>query len=175
VPVDMVVGKENAGWKLITLQLNHERIGLAAFSNFAVGLYHQIVDWARETESEDGRPVADKPWVQMALAEAFALLEAMKVVNWRMAWELEYATPDPARSSAAKVFSTEAVLDVYRLFLEVLGSVGTVKEGSKGAVLQGNVEHEVRLATVNTFGGGVNEIQRELVAMLGLRMPRAAR
>ena len=109
------------------------------------------------------------------MAEAYALLEAMKVTNWKMAWGLEAGEPDPAQSSAAKILGTEAVIEVFRLLLEVLGSVGTLKEGSPGAALQGHIEHEIRLATINTFGGGVNEVQRELVAMLGLQMPRAPR
>ncbi|MCP4037735.1 MAG: acyl-CoA dehydrogenase [bacterium] len=175
VPVDMVVGKENLGWKLITLQLNHERVGLAAFSNSAIRLLNDVIDWTRDAEAEDGGRVADKPWVQMALAEAYALLEAMKVTNWKMAWSLEAGDPDPAQSSAAKVLGTEAALEVYRLLLDVLGSAGILKEGSPGAVIKGQLEHDLRLATVNTYGGGVNEVQRELVAMLGLRMPRAPR
>ncbi|MCP5043694.1 MAG: acyl-CoA dehydrogenase [bacterium] len=175
VPVDMVVGKENLGWKLITLQLNHERVGLAAFSNSAIRLLNDVIDWTRDAEAEDGGRVADKPWVQMALAEAYALLEAMKVTNWKMAWSLEAGDPDPAQSSAAKVLGTEAALEVYRLLLDVLGSAGILKGGSPGAVIKGQLEHDLRLATVNTYGGGVNEVQRELVAMLGLRMPRAPR
>lgn len=175
VPANMVVGEVNLGWKLITLQLNHERVGLAAFSVAAIPLLHHTIDWAKSTTDETGGRVADKPWVQMALAEAYALLEAMKLSTWKMTWSLEAGAPDPAQSSAAKVLGTEAVLDVFRLLLEVLGSVGTLKVGSPGAVLQGHIEHEVRLATVNTFGGGVNEVQRELVAMLGLNMPRAPR
>ena len=175
VPKDMVVGEVNGGWRLITLQLNHERIGLAAFSNLAMRLFNEILDWAKKTEGDDGGMVADQPWVQMSLAEAFCLLDAMKVMNWKMAWELERGSPDPSKSSAVKVFGTESALQVYRLLLEVLGAVGTLREESTGALLSGQVEHEARLATVNTFGGGVNEIQRELVAMLGLGMPRAMR
>lgn len=175
VPAEMLVGEENMGWKLITLQLNHERVGLAAYSNGAVRLLHEAIDWARETEDESGGRLADKAWVQIALAEAYCLLEAMKVTNWKMAWGLEAGEPDPAQSSAAKILATEAVIEVLRLLLEVLGSAGALKAGSPGAVLHGHVEHEIRLATINTFGGGVNEVQRELVAMLGLGMPRAPR
>jgi alkylation response protein AidB-like acyl-CoA dehydrogenase len=175
VPAEMVVGEENLGWKLITLQLNHERIGLAAFSNGAIRLLHEAIDWAKATEDETGGRVADKPWVQSSLAEAYSLLEAMKVMNWKMAWGLEAGEPDAAQASAAKVLGTEAVIEVYRLLLEVLGSAGTLKGDSAGAILRGHIEHEVRLSTINTFGGGVNEVQRELVAMLGLRMPRAPR
>ena len=175
VPAEMVVGEVNLGWKLITLQLNHERVGLAAFSNAAIRLLHETIDWARDTKEETGERVADKPWVQMALAEAYSLLEAMKVTNWNTAAGLETGDLDPAHASAAKVLATESVVDVFRLLIEVLGSSGTLKEGSPGAALHGHLEHEVRLATVNTFGGGVNEVQREIIAMAGLRMPRGRR
>ena len=175
VPVDMLVGKENAGWKLITLQLNHERIGLAAFSGLAHKLFDDVTDWARKTEDPDGRPVAGTPWVQTCLAEVYARLEAMKVMNWRMAWELERGEVNPARASAAKVYSTETLIEVYQRLLEVLGAAGTIKDGSPGALIAGLVEREWRHSQINTFGGGVNEIQREIIAMVGLGMPRVPR
>ncbi|MCH2171343.1 acyl-CoA dehydrogenase family protein [Myxococcota bacterium] len=175
VPTEMLVGKENGGWRLITLQLNHERVGLSAFGNAALLCLGDTIRWAKETPDENGDPVAEKPWVQMALGEAFALVEALKITNWKMAWEIEQGDPDPARSSAAKIFGTEVVIDIYRLLLEVLGAIGPLRGGSPGAALQGRIEQEVRGATINTFGGGVNEIQREIVAMLGLQLPRAPR
>lgn len=175
VPADMLVGVENGGWRLITLQLNHERIGIAAFSNAATRCLHDVIAWAKTTPAEDGGTVSDKPWVQMALAEAYARLEAMKVMNWNMAWGLEHGEPDPAKSSAAKVYGTEIVIDVYRLLMEVLGAVGPLKANSPGAAAGGRIEEEIRTATINTFGGGVNEIQREIIAMLGLQLPRAPR
>jgi alkylation response protein AidB-like acyl-CoA dehydrogenase len=111
----------------------------------------------------------------MALGEAYALLDALKVMNWRMGWELEQGRLDPAHASAVKVYASEALIDVYRLLLDVLGVVGTLRAGSPGAVIAGQIEQESRGCQINTFGGGVNEIQREIVAMLGLRLPRAPR
>jgi len=175
VPVEMRVGDENAGWKLITLQLNHERVGLAAFSGYGGKLLDDTVEWACKTSAADGRPVADQPWVQACLGEAYARVEAMKVMNWRMAWQMEQGDPSPVLSSASKVFSTETLIEVYRLLLEVLGMPGVVKADSPGAQLQGEVEREWRMCQINTYGGGVNEVQREIVAMMGLELPRAPR
>jgi hypothetical protein len=175
VPVEMLVGKENGGWRLITLQLNHERIGLAAFGNAALRAFDDVLAWARATRAEDGRAVAEKAWVQSALAEAWARLEAMKVLNWRMTWEIGRGEPSPAGSSAAKIYGTEAVIEIYRLLFEVLGAAGSLQRGSPGAVLRGQIEAECRTSLINTFGGGVNEIQREIVAQLGLGMPRSPR
>ncbi len=103
------------------LQLNHERIGLAGFGASALQRYDEVLAWARETTDENGLPVAEKPWVQIALAEAWARLEASKVWNWRIAWELEQGRLEPARASAAKVYSSETLIEVYRLLLDVLG------------------------------------------------------
>ena len=175
VPVDMRVGEENAGWKLITLQLNHERVGLAAFSGYGGKLIDDTVEWACKTSAADGRPVAEEPWVQACLGEAYARFEAMKVMNWRMAWQMEQGDPSPVLSSASKVFSTETLIEVYRLLLEVLGMPGIVKADSPGAQLRGDLEREWRMCQINTYGGGVNEVQREIVAMMGLGLPRAPR
>ena len=175
VPAALRVGAENEGWKLITLQLNHERIGLAAWGGVALRLLDDAIQWARETEADDGRPLAEQPWAQMALAEAYARLEALKLLNWRMAWELGEGRLDPARASAVKVYGSETLIEVYRLLLEVLGPVGALQEGSPGAALHGEIEREWRGCQINTFGGGVNEIQREIVAGFGLGLPRGRR
>jgi alkylation response protein AidB-like acyl-CoA dehydrogenase len=175
VPESRIVGGVNSGWRLITTQLNHERIGLAAYGSVALKHQADVVEWARETTAEDGRPVAEKPWVQMALGESQARLEAMKVLNWRMAWDLEQGRLDPAGASAVKVYGSETLIEVYRLLLEVLGCAGALRSESPGALLQGEIEQHYRGCQINTFGGGVNEIQREIIAMAGLRMPRAPR
>ena len=57
----------------------------------------------------------------------------------------------------------------------MLGEAGALQTGSPGAVLRGQIEVDWRGCQINTFGGGVNEIQREIVAMLGLGLPRAPR
>ena len=175
VPESNIVGGLNGGWRLITTQLNHERVGLAAFGALSLKHFDDVVAWASTTESEDGQRVSDRPWVQMALAEAKARLEAMKLMNWRMAWQLEQGQLDPAQASAVKVYGTETVVEVYRLLLDVVGSAGSIVAGSPGAVLLGELEVNHRSCQINTFGGGVNEIQREIVSMAGLGMPRVPR
>ena len=175
VPKGNVVGEVNAGWRLITTQLNHERVGLAAMGGPAHRLWDEVADWCRTTDSGDGGPMIDVPWVQMDLARAHARLEAMKLLNWRMAAALDAGALEPADSSAVKVDGTETLVDVYRTLLGVLGAAGYLPSGSPGAVLQGDVERAGRAAQINTFGGGVNEVQREIIASAGLGMARRAR
>ncbi len=175
VPKESIVGGLNGGWKLITSQLNHERVGLAAFGSAAYARTEKVIDWAKETDTPDGQKVIDLSWVQSNLAEVYARIEAMKLLNWRMTSQLESGFVNPADASAVKVYGTEVVLEVYRLLQEIVGPSALVYGSSPAAQIDGEIEHEARVATINTFGGGVNEIQREIVSMAGLRMPRVPR
>ena len=169
VPVSNLVGRENEGWRMITTQLNHERVGLAALGGLTHRLYDDVVAWARDSGA------IDIAWVQLDLARVHARLEAMKLLNWRMASDIAADRLNPADSSAVKVYGTETLIEVYRTLLAVLGPAGYVRAGSPGAVLRGEVERASRAAQINTFGGGVNEVQREIVASVGLKMKRQAR
>jgi alkylation response protein AidB-like acyl-CoA dehydrogenase len=175
VPAANRIGTENEGWRMITTQLNHERVGLAAMGGLADRLWGEVEGWARLTPGPGGGRVIDIPWVQMDLARSYARMEAMKLLNWRMASTLDAGNLGAADSSAVKVYGTECLIDIYRTLLGILGPVGYLREGSPGAALQGRLERAARAAQINTFGGGVNEVQREIVAAAGLGMVRQAR
>lgn len=119
--------------------------------------------------------MVDEPWVQQSLAKVYAELEALKVMNWHSAWLIDQGTPGMAESSAVKVFGTEVVIDCYRLLHEITAQAGLVRSGEKGALFGGLLESAYRMAMVNTFGGGVNEVQRDIIAAAGLKLPRARR
>ncbi|MBT4522866.1 MAG: acyl-CoA dehydrogenase, partial [Halieaceae bacterium] len=171
----MVVGEVNGGWKLITTQLNHERMGLGAMALEGLRSIDEVIRYASEPRGPGEERLIDLPWVRNNLAEAQALLAAMKVMNWRMAWEADRGPLMPAPASSVKVFCSENNIRVHQLLLEVLGAEGLLQAGSEGAVLRGKLEKGYKSITVMTFGGGVNEIQRELIAMFGLDMPRPMR
>jgi hypothetical protein len=174
VPVSARVGRENEGWKLITTQLNHERVALSVpgpIDRFV----EETTAWARETKATDGRRVIDAPWVQVNLARARAHVEVLRLMTWRQAWNIDQGKLDPAESSTVKVFGSESFIRIYGWLLEVLGQEGYLKDGSPGARLRGRVERYYRTSIVLTFGGGTNEVQRDIIAMTGLGMPRAPR
>ena len=174
IPVGNRVGAENEGWNLIVNQLNHERVAL-----FNVGpverLLHQVIDWARETKLADGARVIDREWVRVSLARVHAKLDVLKLMNWRQAWAMTQGTLHPAEASTVKVFGSEFYIEAYRLLLEVLGQIGYVRDGSPEAVLQGRLERMYRTMLILTFGGGTNEVQRDIIAMAGLGMPHYKR
>ena len=169
VPRDAVVGELHGGWKLITGQLNHERVGLAAVSALAFRLWDETAAWVKE------QGLQDVPWIQEDLASSYALLEAQKLLTWRMAAAVGDNTLGPADSSSVKVFGTESTIQIYRKLLGIVGAGGYLSPGSPGAVLQGDLERAGRQAQINTFGGGVNEVMREILATAGLGMKRSAR
>jgi len=177
VPKENVIGEINGGWKLITMQLNHERVGLAALSGLTERLLDDVTTWCRVTPSGAGndQKMIDVPWVQADLAKSHALLDAIRLMTWKLAKAVSDNTLGPAEASGVKVFGTEKAVEVYRILQGILGPVSHLREGSQGAVIHGEVERAARAAQINTFGGGVNEIQRELVATAGLGLVRSTR
>lgn len=172
VPADMLVGELNGGWKLITAQLNHERLGLGSWSDKVAGLFRRVYLWAK-TPDEQGRRAVDHGWVRSQLAECYSRLEAMRLINFRIAAELERGQMSPALASTTKVYGAESSIEILRKLSEIVGANGLIREGSAASLLEGELDYEVRASVTLTFGGGTNEIQRELIAQFGLGMPRA--
>lgn len=170
VPVSSLVGEENAGWKLVTNQLNHERVALVSAQPIFLAL-GEVREWAQNTKDAHGNRIIDSQWVQLNLARVHAKAEVLKLINWELASATD-AAPSPADASAAKVFGTELATEAYRLLMEVLGTAATVRQDSPGALLRGRVERMHRACLILTFGGGTNEVQRDIIGMVALGLPR---
>ena len=175
VPAENLVGGEDNGWTLITNQLNHERVTICS-SGLVEQPYREVRRWAQETKLADGRRVIDQEWVQTNLARVHAGLEFLRLMNWKVAWMATEGQPlDVAQASAVKVFGTEFYLEAFRLLMEVLGPVAYLRRGSPQSILKSRLERNYRSLIILTFGGGTNEIQRDLIGMFGLGLPRASR
>ena len=170
VPADMVVGEVDGGWKMLTTQLNHERVMLAP-SGRPGGYYDELADWARGTGA-DGVRHLDRPEVRRGLAEIFAIVRLNELLNWQVSATGD--NPSMGDSAASKVFSTEKIQHVGRIVEELLGRFGDPTDPDTAA-LQRWFDMMNKRNVVITFGGGVNEVMRELVCMGGLGMPRTAR
>ncbi|MBB1153700.1 MULTISPECIES: acyl-CoA dehydrogenase family protein [Amycolatopsis] len=164
VPVTSRVAEENAGWPLITNQLNHERVALTSAAPVRKALA-DVVEWAR------AESLTDREWVRTHLARVHACAEYLKLRNWKIAWAAAASELGPAEASATKVYGTEMAIEAYRLLMEVVGAAAVVRDGSPGAVLAGRLERLHRSALILTFGGGTNEVQRDIVAATALGQP----
>ena len=167
-------GGENNGWSLITNQLNHERVTLCS-PGIVERVLSDVRAWAQQTKLPDGRRVIDQEWVQEHLARVHAELEFLRLINWKVAWQATQGQLDVADASSIKVFGTEFYLRAFRLLMEVIGQAGYLKRGSPAAVIAGRLEMYARSLIILTFGGGTNEIQRDLIAIFGLGLPRSLR
>ncbi|MGW2006800.1 acyl-CoA dehydrogenase family protein [Streptomyces nigrescens] len=175
VPAGNLVGAENAGWQLITNQLNHERVALAAIGMQAEDAFEAALAYARTPDRETGERPADRPWVRSRLAEAHARLAATRLLNWRLVGDVGAGTLSPGDASGVKFAGTESTVEVYRMCQEVAGDAALVRAGSPGGFGDGELERMNRAAQINTFGGGVSEVQREIVATMRLGMRRGRR
>ena len=170
VPVTMRVGEENAGWRLITAQLNHERVMLGPSGRIGV-LHRRVRDWAARQAGPDGRPLLEQPDVRSALARASAAERVNELLNWQVAVT---ETVDIADASVTKVFGSEQVQQIGTELAEIVSRHGDLAE-QQTADLARWLDVQNKRNTVMTFGGGVNEVQRELIAMAGLKLPRVPR
>jgi 3-oxo-4-pregnene-20-carboxyl-CoA dehydrogenase beta subunit len=170
VPVTMRVGEQNAGWRLVTTQLNHERVMLGPAGRVAA-LHDRVRSWAAGQAAPDGRPLLSRPDVRRALAEAHAVLRINELLNWQVAVA---PAVDVADASATKVFSSERLQRLGQRLEDIVGRYGDPADPAT-AELAHWLDIQAKRNTVLTFGGGVNEIQRELIATAGLGLPRVPR
>jgi 3-oxocholest-4-en-26-oyl-CoA dehydrogenase alpha subunit len=171
VPEDAVVYGVNRGWDLIVNQLNYERVSLGP-PGMVERVFDEVIAWTQDTKLADGRRVADQEWVQLNLARVHAKLELVKLINWKVA---AAGGANPADASATKVFATEFYTEAYRLLMEVLGPAAYLTRASTSAALAGRLERAFQGCLILTFGGGVNEVQRDLIALFGAGLPRVPR
>ncbi|MFG2521163.1 acyl-CoA dehydrogenase family protein [Streptomyces sp. NPDC048527] len=195
VPASNLVGEENGGWGLITNQLNHERVALAAIGMQAEDFYAAVLEAVRSPDPVTGERRIDLPWVRSRLAEVHARLAATRLLNWRLVGDVGAGRLAPGDASGVKVMGTESAVEVYRMCQEIAGAAALVRAGSPGAfgsgagagsggdsgggavggTAEGELERMNRAAQINTFGGGVSEVQREIVATMRLGMRRGRR
>ena len=170
VPADMLVGEENAGWRLITTQLNHERVMLGPAGKIA-GIYDRIQAWASKPRGNGVTPI-DQDDVKRSLGEIHSIWRVNELLNWQVASSGD--TVEIADAAATKVFSTERIQRIGRLAEEIVAKYGNPAEEETAEVLQWLDSHTKRNLVI-TFGGGVNEVMREQVAAAGLKVPRVPR
>ena len=174
IPESNLVGEVNKGWNLITGQLNRERLSLV--NNAPVEkLLEDVTKWANNTVDNKGNKLIDENWVKSNLALVKSGSEALKLLCWKQAWLMTTNKLDMADASVAKVYGSEFFIEAYRLLMEIIGQESTLTSKSEKNILEGRLERLYRVSSILTFGGGTNEVQRDIISMIGLNMPREER
>lgn len=170
-----LVGKENNGWKIIMSQLNRERLALVSHGA-ATGQFKKVCEYAASTLLPNGERLIDQRWVKNNLARARQGFEAIKLICYKQAWAIATTgNLDMAEASSAKIFGSEFAIEAVRGICEILGYASTMHMGSPHNVMHGEFERLYRALSILTFGGGTNEIQRDIISIFGLSMPRPLR
>ena len=173
VPVEMLVGEENEGWRLITTQLNHERVMLGPAGRLE-GLRDMVIEWARERTDADGTTLLSLPAVRETLARATAAFRVNELLNWQVAGSGATGVEAIADSSASKVFASDEVQSLGLAMERIVTSYGDPADPETARLMQ-YLDATSKRNLVLTFGGGVNEVQRELISMFGLGLPKVPR
>ncbi|AEF39359.1 Acyl-CoA dehydrogenase [Hoyosella subflava DQS3-9A1] len=167
VPSSMLVGEENKGWKLITTQLNHERVMLGPAGRIGA-VYDRVREWAHSND------LVQHSDVRAALARTKAALRINELLNWQVAAADASQAVDVADASATKVFGSEQIQKIGASLEEIVARYGNFDDPATVELAEW-LDITAKRNLVLTFGGGVNEIQRELIATMGLGLPRVIR
>jgi 3-oxo-4-pregnene-20-carboxyl-CoA dehydrogenase beta subunit len=167
VPVDMLVGEENQGWKLITTQLNHERVMLGPAGRLE-GLRDRVADWATKAG------VIDQPDVRRVMGEVTAVFRVNELLNWEVARAAAVGEISVGDASSSKVFAADQVQHLAADLAGIVHRYGDPSDEETDQLMR-YLDGQAKRNLVLTFGGGVQEVQRELIAMFGMGLPRVPR
>jgi alkylation response protein AidB-like acyl-CoA dehydrogenase len=169
VPVSALVGEENRGWQYITTQLDFERVAISPVAHV-----ERLFDWLSARLREAG-PAAGEEWARVTLARLAADLNVLKVMDLKLASVVANGEVPVYEASLLKVLSNEFRVTVCGEALQMLGPAGLLRRGSPGVEpdLAGDtIERQLRDSSTNLFGGGSNDIQRDIIGFHGLGLPR---
>ena len=169
VPVSAIVGEENLGWRYITTQLDFERIAISPIAQL-----ERVFDWLCD-KARDGTIDISESWTRATLARMNSELNALKVMDMKLASMVANGEIPVHEASLLKVLSNEFRVTFSGEVLQMLGEVGLLRRESPGALLDSSddaIERQLRESTILLFGGGSNDVQRDIIATHGLGLPR---
>lgn len=170
---DFLVGEVNSGWSLITSQLNLERLALVNHGPIEE-LYNNLLIVAKGIKLINGTKLSEVPWIQDSFAKIYYKLEALKLICWKQVWSQGKNNFSMTDASVAKVYGSEFFIEAYRMMMEIFGEISLFKSNQELSILNGKLERMYRTASILTFGGGTNEVQKDIIAMAGLFLPRTS-
>ncbi|MBW2143190.1 MAG: acyl-CoA dehydrogenase family protein [Deltaproteobacteria bacterium] len=170
IPARDLIGGEGNGWAVTMNTMNFERSGMGLFA-MAEREFYKIIDYIKKTK-RNGKYLSEDPVIRQTVAKIYAEIEGGKMMGYRIACIQEKSGLIMAASvaSESKVFGSELIKRVCSLATEVMGLYGML-ELSEWAPLDNIVEF-YQFAPGLTIAMGSNEIQRCIIAWLGLRLPR---
>jgi alkylation response protein AidB-like acyl-CoA dehydrogenase len=171
LPADAIVGGVNQGWQVITAALAFERVSLGAIGARARGYFDRLVEHVRTT-SRNGRPLRDDPVLRDRLASLAANVQGAQLLAAQSALVVDSGKVPLVEAALLKVHASEVMERLASEALDILGPGAMLSATVDETVLEGQFEYSLRDSLLYTIGGGTNEIQRTLIALRGLGLPR---
>jgi 3-oxocholest-4-en-26-oyl-CoA dehydrogenase alpha subunit len=170
IPKENLVGEKNKGWYQLIIALDFERssIGYAAANQRVIA---ELIEYARET-SRNGQPLASDPLIRNELAQVTVENEVARMMTYRIAWMFSKGLHPSHESSMSMVFVSEVMRHIADVGMRILGHYGELDRDSKWAVMNARIMRMCLSSLSIGVGGGSNEIQRNIIAIRGLGLPR---
>ncbi len=169
VPKKNIVGEINKGWYYLMVALDFERlvIPMGGFKR----TFEEIAQYAKETK-HNGQPLSQNPLIRNKLAEIAIQIEVAYMFFWQTAWMLDKGLVPNIEASVLKLVTTELSQKLANTGMQVMGHYGQLERNSKWAPLRGRVCAGYLDCISALVGAGTSEIQRNIIAMRGLGLPR---
>jgi alkylation response protein AidB-like acyl-CoA dehydrogenase len=170
IPEENLVGQKNKGWYQLVIALDFERssIGYAAGNQRII---EELVKYAKES-TRNGEPLANDPLIRNELAQLVVENEVARMMAYRIAWMFSKGLHPSYESSMSMVFVSEVMRRTANTGMRILGHYGELDRDSKWAVMNARIMRMCLSSLSIGVGGGSNEIQRNIIAIRGLGLPR---
>ena len=170
IPKENLVGQKNKGWYQLVIALDFERssIGYAAGNQ---RILEELIRYVKET-TRNGERLADDPLVRNELAQLVVENEVARMMAYRIAWMFSKGLHPSYESSMSMVFVSEVMRRTANAGMRILGHYGELDRDSKWAVMNARITRMCLSSLSIGVGGGSNEIQRNIIAIRGLGLPR---
>lgn len=170
VPKNAVVGELNHGWNYLTTALDHERVFMGGCVAQHRRVFEQMVEYAK-THYRNGKLITEDPIIRQRLAQLAIDLQVGRLFAYRVAWIVGKGVVPFAEASMTKIFTSELEQRIANTAMQILGLHGPLIEGAH-APFDGYMAWEYKFSLMQAVGGGSNEIERILIAIAGLGLPR---
>nr|MBI2846250.1 acyl-CoA dehydrogenase family protein [Chloroflexota bacterium] len=170
VPKQNLLGPKNGGWYVAVQTLDFERAGVE-YPAWMRRLLAELVAYAKETR-RNGVPLSKEPLVRNKLAERAIEIECNRMLAYRIAWLQSKGIVPNYEASVTKVYRGELFQRLTNTGMQIMGLSGQLGEGSTWARLRGRLMFQYMFTLAGTIAGGTSEIQRNIVALRGLGLPR---
>ena len=170
VSKESLVGQMNKGWYQLVIALDFERssIGYAAGNQRII---EELIKYVKET-ARNGEPLANDPLIRNELAQLVVENEVARMMAYRIAWMFSKGLHPSYESSMSMVFISEVMRRTANAGMRILGHYGELDRDSKWAVMNARIMRMCLSSLSIGVGGGSNEIQRNIIAIRGLGLPR---